>query len=373
MATTVVPMDQLLQGSQELVLPEPGQMVTGTVLSISKSAILVDLGLLTGIIPGRERRDAMNTASELEVGDEVVSCVIDTENPDGLVVLSLRKASQEKTWNHFQDAYDKSTVITVVPKEANKGGLLLNADGIKGFIPVSQLAPMNYPRVNGADSAKILSRLEKLVGKKFDVKVINIDREAGKLILSERAAYKEERDRALDKLNMGSTVEGTISGIVKFGIFVAFDGLEGLVHISEIAWGHVNNPHDFGKLGDKVNVKVIGVEGDKISLSMKQLTKDPWEMIEEKYKIGTEVNTKISRLAQFGAFVELEADINGLIHSSQIPGNPKDPAEALEVGQDVKATVIEINKDEKRVGLSLLSEEERAAQSSHSEPEEAAA
>jgi len=351
-------MDQLLEDSPEIVLPKPGEILVGNVVSKDKASIIVDLGgVQTGIIAGREMKDALDTASELEEGDEVHACVLEPENEDGLIVMSLRRASQERTWDRFLKAYEENTSLTVTPKEANKGGLLLDVDGIKGFIPVSQLAPLHYPRVNGADSAKILSRLQKLVGgEDFTVKIISIDKENGKLILSERAAFRAEREKALGTIKPGEVVEGTISGIVKFGIFVAFDGLEGLVHISEIAWGHVNNAHDYGKLGDKVKVKVIGVEGDKISLSMKQLTKDPWSEISKKYTVGSMVNVRVSRIAQFGAFVQLTKEINGLIHLSEIPGNPDDPAEVLKVGETVEARVIEVNKSEKRIGLSLKAE-----------------
>jgi small subunit ribosomal protein S1 len=371
--TVVVPMDQLMQDSPALVLPEPGAMVSGTVVSIEKNCIIVDLGgVLTGMISGREIKDSLGTIDELKIGDEVTSCVLEPENEEGLVVLSLRRASQDKTWDKFVKAYEANTTLKVRPKEANKGGLLLDVDGIKGFIPVSQLAPLHYPRVNGADSAKILSRLQALIGEEFNVKIINLDKENGKLILSERAAFERERSDALSGLKVGDAVSGTVSGIVKFGIFVAFEGLEGLVHISEIAWGHVSDAHDFARLGDKVQVKIIGIDGDKISLSMKQLTKDPWEEIEKKYKVGTMIKTKISRLAQFGAFVQLSDDITGLIHNSEIPGNPEDPAKALEVGQAVEARVIEINKEEKRIGLSLLAEGESAAEKKAEDGEEKA-
>ncbi len=362
-------MDALLEGSPAFVLPEAGKIVEGTVALISKKHIIVDLGgVLTGLISGKEMKDSMNTTEELHIGDHISACVLEAENDDGLVVLSLRRASQDKTWDKFVKAYETNQSLKVRPKEANKGGLLLEVDGIKGFIPVSQLAPLHYPRVNGADSAKILARLQELISQEFTVKIISIDKENGKLILSERAAFERERFDTLATLKPGSIVTGTVSGIVKFGIFVAFDGLEGLVHISEIAWGHVSDAHDFAKLGQKVEVKIIGIEGDKISLSIKQLTPDPWAEIEKKYKVGTVIKTKISRLAQFGAFVQLEDDITGLIHNSEIPGNPDDAAKALEVGQKVEARVIEINKDEKRVGLSLLPEGEAPAEKKEKKP-----
>lgn len=359
-ATTVVSMDQLLLDAPMVVLPEPGELLKGKVVRIGKSAIIVELqdGLLTGVIAGKEIRDAQNTAKNLNTGDEVQVCVLEEENEEGLVVLSLRRASQENTWAQFIEAYENNKSLKVRAKEANKGGLLLEIDGIKGFIPVSQLAPLHYPRVNGADSAKILARLQKLVGKEFQVKIVSIDKEKSKLIFSEKEAYADERNQALGELKEGDIVEGTISGIVKFGIFVAFQGLEGLVHISEIAWGHVNNAYEFGRLGDKVKVKVIGIEGDKISLSMKQLTEDPWKKIKDNYKVGSIIEVKISRLAQFGAFVELEGDIHGLIHCSEIPGNPKDPADVLQVGQAIKVRVIEVDPEEKRVGLSMKLEAE---------------
>lgn len=364
-------MDQLLGESPDLEVPEAGSIINGKVITVDKKCIMVDInGVLTGIVAGREIKDALETAKDLKPGAEISACVLESENEEGLVVLSLRRASQEKTWTKFLKAYEENASFKVKANEANKGGLLLEIDGIKGFIPVSQLAPLHYPRVNGADSAKILSRLQKLVGIELTVKIISIDKENGKLILSEKEAFATERNSALGNLNVGDLVEGTISGIVKFGIFVAFEGLEGLVHISEIAWGHVKDAHDYGRLGDKVKVKIIGIEGDKISLSMKQLTSDPWAEITSKYKIGDKINGKITRLAQFGAFVELTDEINGLIHSSEIPGDPADPADVLKVGQEVEARVIELNLDEKRVGLSLKAEGESAAEKAETNSEE---
>lgn len=366
----IVPMDELLEGSPSLVMPRPGELITGRVISMDKKSIMVDInGVLTGIIAGKETKDTLDTIKSLKQGEEVTACVLESENDEGMVVLSLRKASQEKTWAKFIKAYEENSSFKVRPNEANKGGLLLEIDGIKGFIPVSQLAPLHYPRVNGADSAKILARLQKLIGVEFTVKIISIDKENGKLILSEKEAFAAERNNTLGNLKVGDTVEGTISGIVKFGIFVAFEGLEGLVHISEIAWGHVKDAHDFGKLGAPVKVKIIGIEGDKISLSMKQLSSDPWAEISAKYKIGDKIKGKITRIAQFGAFVELTEEINGLIHSSEIPGDPADPADVLKVGEPVEARVIEVNLDEKRIGLSLKPESEKKEQAP-SAPEE---
>lgn len=350
------PKDQgFLAQIPDFKLPSPGELVEGEVIAIYKNKILVDInGIAVGLISGREAKDSAETVKTLKVGDTVSAYVIDDENEEGYIVMSLRKASQEKTWKKFSDAFEKGLVIEVSSHEANKGGLLLDIDGIKGFIPVSQLAPMHYPRVNGADSNMILQRLQELVGQRFRVKIINIDKDNGKLILSEKAAMEEQRQTALEGIKVGNVVTGRISGVVKFGIFVTFNGLEGLVHISEIAWGHVKNPSDYGKLGDEVKVMVIGLEGDKISLSMKRLTEDPWLEATKKYQIGTVIDGEINRITPFGAFIKLSDDINGLIHVSEIAHEEvADPNSVLKVGDMVKAKVIAIEPDEHRVGLSI--------------------
>lgn len=356
-------MEKLLKDSPDIVFPVPGSLIEGTVTDIYKNKILVDLGgISTGIIAGKEAHDSMNTMDELKPGDEISAYVIDPENPDGLVVLSLRKASQEKSWRHFVDAYESGEVIQVKANEANKGGLLLEVDGIKGFIPVSQLAPMHYPRVNGADSNEILKRLQDLVGINFDVKVINVDNENGKLILSEKAALREQRDASLGKLKSGQKIKGKISGIVKFGIFVAFNGLEGLVHISEIAWGHVKDPSEYGKIGDEVEVLVIGIEGEKISLSMKRLTPDPWLEAAKNFKIGKTVEGEVNKVTQFGAFMQLSDEINGLIHLTEISEDEVDDAtKVLKVGEKVKAKVISVDPEEHRIGLSIKALSEKGS------------
>lgn len=348
--------DDLFDEAPEFLAPELGSLLEGKVVDIAKNRILVDLnGALTGIISGKEARDSSDTAHTLQKGDTVYATVIEIENLDGLVVLSLRRASKERTWKKFVKAYENKEVINVRSNEANKGGLLLEVDGIKGFIPVSQLAPLHYPRVNGADSVQILARLEKLVGEKFDVRIISIDKENGKLVLSEKAAQEEVRKKAMSKLKVGERVKGVVSGVVKFGIFVAFDGLEGLVHISEIAWGHVKNPRDYAKLGDKIDVMIIGIEKDKISLSMKRLVADPWADVVKKFPVGTLVEGEVNRITPFGAFVKLTEDINGLVHTSEIDGGKEgmDISTVLSIGQKIKAKVINVDLDEHRIGLSL--------------------
>ncbi len=367
-------MDKLMAGAEEIQTPAPGSLMDGIVISVSKNKVLVDMdGLSTGVIAGQEAHDSSGTIKTIKPGDEVSAYILEEENEDGLVVLSLRKASQEKTWHKFVHAYDTGEPVAVSPTEANKGGLLLNVDGIKGFIPVSQLAPLHYPRVDGADSSEILNRLQKLVGQPLNVKVINLDNEGGKLILSEKAAESIKRDEAFNKLEVGQKLKGNISGIVKFGIFVTFGGLEGLVHISEIAWGHVKDPHDYGKLNDNVDVLVIGKEKDKISLSMKRLVPDPWIEATKKYRVGTIVEGVVNRITPFGAFVKLDDEINGLIHVSEITeGDVGEASESLKEGDKVKTKIIQIDPDDHRVALSIKALNEKAEKKEKEEKPEKA-
>lgn len=348
-------LDELIDRGPELKIPELGSLIEVEVIDLFGNKIFVDLnGIAVGIISGKESQDSGGTLINLKAGDRISAYVIQEENEEGYYVLSLRKASQERTWRNFLKAYETGEIMPVVIHEANKGGLLVIMDGIKGFIPVSQLAPMHYPRVDGANASEILSRLQKLVGTEMKVKIINVDQAGGKLIFSEKAAMEDQRAETLKGLQIGQTVNGVISGVVKFGIFVAFNGLEGLVHISEIEWGHVKDPFTYGKIGKEVDVQVIGIEGDKISLSMKRLTPDPWKKAAEKYAIGRLVKGKVDRITQFGVFVKLEDEISGLIHLSELADEPvKDPQKFVKIGQEVEAKVIAIDPDEHRLGLSV--------------------
>jgi len=352
------PMAELMEGSEKP--PQLDDVVEGPVIALGRARVFVDLHPFgTGIIYGREYLSARETLKNVNLGDTITAKVVGTDNADGYIELSLREARQALIWNEAEVAMQKKTSFELAITDANKGGLIINWNGIQGFLPASQLSPAHYPRVPDGDKDKIFSELKKMIGTKLEVMVITASPKEAKLIFSEKGAGTSERANLVEKYHVGDVLEGVVTGATEFGVFVKLEeGLEGLVHISEIAWGHVSDAHDFARLGDKVNVKIIGIDGDKISLSMKQLTKDPWEEIEKKYKVGSLIKTKITRLAQFGAFVQLEDDITGLIHNSEISGNPEDPAKVLEVGQAVEARVIEINKDEKRIGLSLLAEGE---------------
>ena len=348
-------MDDLLKDAPPVVRIHPGELIEGTVIFRGKNKLLLDIGgTVTGIISGRELRDSFNTFRELTIGTNVSAMVLEEENDEGMYVLSLRMASQQKAWEHFHEMIERDNTMSFVAQEANRGGLLANIDGIRTFLPVSQLAPMHYPRVNNAEASEIMNRLRKYIGHSFTVKIITMDEEAGKIVVSEREALAEERSKALESLTIGETRDGLVTGVVKFGLFVAFEGLEGLVHISEIAWGHVKNPSEYAEVGDKVQVKIIGIESDKLSLSIKQLTRDPWEEIAERYPVGKKVQGSVVRFADYGAFLKLERDINGLVHLTELAHQKiADPSEVLAIGQKVDAQVINIDIDERRIGLSI--------------------
>ena len=349
-------MESLLKQDAEFVLPQIGEMITGTVVNIGKSQLVLDIeNAAIGIIRGDEAQDSANTLKKVKVGDEVKATILSHENSEGYVVLSLKRASQGKTWGRFVKAYQDKTTVHVRVIEANKGGLLVEEDGIRGFIPVSQLSPEHYPRVAGGNSARILNKLEKLVNKDLEVRVINLDESEGRLILSEREAQKEERAVVLSTLEEGKIIKGKISGVVDFGLFVNHNGVEGLVHISEIDWGHVANPADYGAVGDEVEVVIIGVEGEKVSFSIKRLTPDPWIIAIKNYKLGQEVKGTINKITDYGVFVKLEETLSGLVHVSEISDEDEniDPNSVLTVGQPVDCVIINIDEKKHELGLSL--------------------
>lgn len=343
----------LEQHSPDFVTINPGEMITGRVISKGRGGILVDIGgVATGVISGRELVDTFQTAKDLQVGDEISAFILEAESEDGMVILSLRKAGQLKAWDYFEKVEKENGTIDVVAKEANKGGLMVEVGGVTAFLPVSQLAPHNYPRVDGANAAEILSKLQDLVGKKFTTAIILRDPEISKLVVSERAAGAKLRDAELEKLKIGDVVEGEINGLVKFGAFVIFGNLEGLVHISEMTWKHVKNPTELFKMGDKVTVKVIGIEGQKISLSIKQLEPDPWLDKIDTYPVGSVHNGVINKTTNFGVFVTLEEDVNGLVHTSEFT-EEVDPEAAYKEGDEVTVKVLEVLNDDHSLKLSF--------------------
>ncbi len=346
--------EKLFRDSPEIQYPKDGEIISGTIVKIEKKNVLVNVNnQFTGLVVNKELGNSVDFDALAE-GQPIDVMVLGDSVERGLLILSLKRANQIKSLDTLGKNHESGEVMTVKPSEANKWGLLVDIDGLKGFIPVSQLTPLHYPRVEGADPAKILEHLEGLLGKPFQVRVINVDEGGKKIIFSEKAAIQEARTKALDTLKEGDIVEGTVSGILSYGLFVTFEGLEGLVHVSEIDWGHVNDPSKFAKVGMKLKVKVIGLESEKISLSIKRLKDNPWDILSKKVKTGDTIKAPISRISQFGAFMDLEGGIQGLIHLSEISHHVvKDIRDHIKVGEEVSAKVINFDPQKKRIGLSL--------------------
>jgi len=345
---------ELFENSPEIQYPKEGEVITGTIEKIEKKNILVNVNnQFTGLVISKELGNSVDIDT-LESGQNIDVMVLGDSVERGLLILSLKRANQIKSLNALNSNFETGEVMTVRASEANKGWLLVDIDGLKGFIPVSQLTPLHYPRVEGADPEKILEHLNSLLTVDFQVRVINVDDWGKKIIFSEKAAMEEQRTKALETLKEWDVVEWVVSGILSYGLFVTFDGLEGLVHVSEIDWGHVNNPGKFAKVWMKVKVKVIGLDSEKISLSIKQLKDNPWDVLAKKVKTGDTIKAPISRISQFGAFMDLDGGIQGLIHLSEISHHVvKDIRDHVKVGEEVEAKIINFEPQKKRIGLSL--------------------
>ena len=346
--------EELFQASPEIKYPKVWDVIPSTIEKIEKGNVLVNVNnQFSGLIVKKEVWNTID-ASTLEKGQAIDVMVLGDSIEKGLLILSLKRANQIKNLSNLAKYNESAEIINVKPTEANKWGLLVDIDGLKWFIPVSQLTPLHYPRVEWADPEKILAHLEWLVGLDFKVRVINVDEAGKKIIFSEKAAIEEARGKALETLKEGDTVEWTVSWILSYGLFVTFEGLEWLVHVSEIDWGHVNDPSKFAKVGQKVKVKVIGLDSDKISLSIKRLKENPWDVLSRKCKLGDVIEAPISRISQFGAFMDLDGWIQGLIHLSEISHwVVKDIREFVKVGEMVQAKIINFEPKKKRIGLSL--------------------
>jgi len=277
--------------------------------------------------------------------------------------MSFRFAGHRKAWDTMAELFRSGSVVPVKVLEASKGGLLVRVNHLTAFLPVSQLSPENYPRVAGGDKAKIFEKLKTFVGRPLDVKVIDVNEHEEKLIVSEKAVWEEKQKNVIAKFRIGDIVEGEVSALADFGAFVKFDILEGLVHISEIAWQRIDHPRDLLKVGDKVQAEIIGIDGSKIFLSMKKLVPDPWKNVGDKYRIGQLVKGKILKANPFGFFVELDPDIHGLAHISELSRKPvRDLSEIAKPGDVLSFMVVSVEPDQHRLGLSLKALEEPPAE-----------
>jgi small subunit ribosomal protein S1 len=315
--------------------PEVDSLVEGPVILVEKSSVFVDLSPFgTGIIYGREFINAKDIIKKISLGDTIKAKVVDKENENGYIELSLKEAKQALTWSEAEKAIKAKTVLELEIKDANKGGLILEWQGIQGFLPASQLKAEHYPRVLDSDKDKILKELKKFVGQKISVMIISTLPKEGKLIFSEKDNNPEEKKEILSKYNVGDEIDCTVAGLVDFGVFLKLENdLEGLVHISELDWGLVDDPRTMFKVGDKVRAKVIEIKDGKISLSIKALKENPWTEFEGKLKKGDIIKGVVIKYNKHGALVSIKEGVAGLVHNSTFGGESK-LREKLELGKN---------------------------------------
>jgi small subunit ribosomal protein S1 len=348
--------DLLTDESVEIKTPKVGEVVEGQVFSVGKNEVYIDIPSIgLGVVRGRELYDDAVVLGSLKIGDTVFASVLEPENKDGNIELSFRQAGQERVWQTLKDRLSSKETISTKIVEANKGGLMVEINSTTGFLPVSQLSAEHYPRVEDGDKNKILEILKSYVGQNFEVQIITADPEEEKLIVSEKAVNEDELKSKVDKLKLNEVVEGEVTGIVDFGIFIKFgDGLEGLVHISELAWSRIDHPKDLFTVGQKIKAQIISIEKGRISLSIKRLEKDPWLTSIKQFEVGQKVKGKVTKVMPFGAFVELNADVHGLVHSVELSNEEvKDPADIVKIGDEKEFKIISIEPQEHRLGLSL--------------------
>lgn len=334
-------------------IPVVGDLVKGKVVALGNNEVRVDIeGFKTGVVRGYELfQGAGNT--DLKIGDEVEATVMDVSNERGEVELSFRFVGLTRAWGDLLVSHKSGTIVDAKITEVNKGGLIAISGNMSGFLPVSQLAPEHYPRVQGGDKSKILEKLREFIGKTMRVKVLDISPEDNKLIFSEKAVWEEDQKDLLSRFKIGDTVEGKVTAIADFGAFMSFDGLEGLVHISEIAWQRLDHPSDLLKVGDTVKAQIVGIEGSKIFLSMRRLVDDPWKHVGERYALNGVVDGKVLKVNPFGLFVELDPEIHGLAHVSELELAQGERIESKIKPNDVlKFKIISLEPDSHRLGLS---------------------
>ncbi len=351
---------------QEAALPpQAGDLVEGPVIQITRGKVFVDIPPFgTGIIYGREFMNVADIIRRVNVGDIITAKVVEPENKEGYIELSLKEARQALIWSEAEEAINKKTVFELPVRDANKGGLILEWQGISGFLPASQLKPEHYPRIEDGNKEKILEELKKLVGERLPVVIITADAKEGKLIFSEKSPEQKDKATLVERYQIGDVLEGEVTGAVDFGVFVKVEeGLEGLVHISELDWGLVEDPRALFKVGERVRVKVIDVKDGKISLSIKALKENPWQGAKHKYKKGDVVTATVIKYNKHGALASIEPGVAGLVHISEFE-SMEDLKEKLNLGSSYPFKITLFEPDEQKMTLSY-----KQALSAQSAPE----
>lgn len=346
---------QLMKSSPDLIpLLREGDLVEGKILQKTPRAVYLDLGKLgTGIVYGVELANAREIFKNLKIGDSVSAKVIEIENENGYIELSLSEADKQKTWHKLKEFVEKDEEIKVKITAANSGGLVAPVEGLKAFLPVSQLSSEHYPRVDDGSKEKILEELKKFVGQELMVKIIDLNPRNGKLIISEKEIASKEIKEILANYKTGAVIDGTISGVADFGAFVRFSDnpqIEGLIHISELSHCLIENPKDIAKIGDAVKAQILEIKDGRVTLSLKALQENPWERIGDKYKAGPEIEGKVLRFNPFGAFIGLDPEIQGIIHVSEF-GSLEEMRKQLEIGKSYLFKIESVKPEEKRIIL----------------------
>ena len=334
--------------------PEIESLIDGRVIAKGKMALFVDLPPYgTGMIFGREYFNARDLIKKINIGDTVTAKVVTPEGEDGYIELSLKEAKQAILWDKVEQSMKQKEVFSLTVKDVNKGGLIISWEGIDGFLPASQLKPENYPRVPDGDKDKIIEELEKMKGSTVDVIIIGAEPKEGKLIFSEKNLDSQSRKAIVDSFSVGDIIEGEVTGAVDFGIFIKIEeGLEGLVHISELNWSLVEDPRELYKAGDKIKAKIIEIKDDKISLSIKALKPNPWDEVEGKFKKGDIVSGVVIKYNKHGALVSIEEGVAGLVHISDF-ADENDIRSKLELGKTYDFTINLFEPKHQRMTLML--------------------
>jgi len=343
------------------VPPATGDMIEGVVIGIEKNSVFVDLPPFgTGIIFGREFISARDIIKKINIGDNIAGKVVGNDNKDGYVEISLKEARQALIWSEAEEAINKKTILDLPVTDANKGGLIITWQGIQGFLPASQLKTEHYPRVADGDKDKILEELKKFIGQRISVSIIGAMPKEGKLIFSEKSPETKNKEKMIGKYTLGDEFMGEVTGMVDFGVFVKIeDGLEGLVHISEISWTLVENPKTMFKIGEKVKVKIIEIKDGKISLSMKALKENPWKDAEKKYKKDQLVDGVVIKFNKHGALASIEEGVAGLVHVSEF-GSEEKLRSKLELGKVYRFRISLFDPKEQKMALAFIDKEKEA-------------
>jgi len=341
-------------------IPNGGDIVEGTVISVAKGKVFVDLKPFgTGIIYGREYIVARDIIKKVNPGDKISAKIVDPENENGYIELSLKEARQAMVWSEAEEIMKEKRAIELIPTEANKGGLIVEWQGVQGFLPASQLKAEHYPRVPDGDKDKIYDELKKLVGTKITLSIISVSPKENKLIFSEKAFEEKDKEKLVSKYAVGDAVEGEVTGIVDFGLFLKVEeGLEGLVHISEMDWGLVENPRLMFKVGEKIKAKVIEVKDGKVSLSVKALKPNPWTEASSKYKKDDLVKAVVIKFNRHGALASIEEGVAGLVHISEF-GSEDKLHSTLELGKTYSFKITLFEPKDQRLTFSFKEAQEK--------------